>query len=265
MPSRAAQSYDNCTGFIDSLPATISTQGTWCLRSNVSTAMTSGAAITVATSNVTIDCNDFKVGGLAAGPTTWTYGVLAENRMNVTVRHCNVRGFYIGVSLEGSGGGHLIEDNRLDQNAYGGIYVSGDNSLVQRNRVFDTGGKPGNNTAFGIRATADIIGNTVSGVHAGEAAVLVLGIEVNSEGHEVRGNHVRGLIPGTEGNANAIQANAFGATFTANRVSSDFPGTAGAGIWANGGFCIGNTVRNYQLPYGTCYQDLDNLSLPMAP
>jgi hypothetical protein len=25
----AAQSYDNCTGFIDALPAVITTQGTW--------------------------------------------------------------------------------------------------------------------------------------------------------------------------------------------------------------------------------------------
>ncbi|HEY0661599.1 MAG TPA: hypothetical protein VGD21_09825, partial [Lysobacter sp.] len=59
-PAQAAQSYDNCTGFIDSLPATITTQGTWCLRKDLSTAMSSGNAITIATNNVTIDCNDFK-------------------------------------------------------------------------------------------------------------------------------------------------------------------------------------------------------------
>src|SRR5690606_28675588 len=46
--ARAAQSYDTCTGFIDSLPATINSQGTWCLRGNVSTAITSGNAIEVA-------------------------------------------------------------------------------------------------------------------------------------------------------------------------------------------------------------------------
>ena len=63
----AAESYDNCTGFIDSLPATVSTQGTWCLRANLSTAMASGDAIAVAANNVTLDCNDFKIGGLAAG------------------------------------------------------------------------------------------------------------------------------------------------------------------------------------------------------
>ena len=33
--AQAAESYDNCTGFIDSLPATISTHGVWCLRKNL--------------------------------------------------------------------------------------------------------------------------------------------------------------------------------------------------------------------------------------
>ena len=69
--STAAESYDSCTGFIESLPATISTQGVWCLRRNLATAMTSGNAITITVNNVTIDCNDFKIGGLAAG-TPWT-------------------------------------------------------------------------------------------------------------------------------------------------------------------------------------------------
>ncbi len=66
-PAHAAESYDNCTGFIDSVPATITTQGTWCLRKNLATNITTGNAITIATNNVTIDCNDFKIGGLAAG------------------------------------------------------------------------------------------------------------------------------------------------------------------------------------------------------
>lgn len=223
--------------------------------------MTSGAAITIAANNVTIDCNEFKLGGLAAGPATWTYGVQAGDVLNATLRQCNVRGFYIGIGLEGFGGGHVIEDNRLDQNVFGGIFVSGDNNLVQRNRVFDTGGKPGNHTAFGIRASADIIDNTVAGVHAGDAAVFVLGIEVSARGHQVRGNHVRGLIPGT-GDATGMQSVTFDATFTGNRVSSEFRVGSGTGIWANGGFCIGNVVSGYATPYGSCSQGADNFPAP---
>ncbi|HEY0660644.1 MAG TPA: hypothetical protein VGD21_04900 [Lysobacter sp.] len=41
MPAFATESYDNCNGFIDTLPATISTQGTRCLRKDLSTAMKS--------------------------------------------------------------------------------------------------------------------------------------------------------------------------------------------------------------------------------
>ena len=66
-PALAAESYDNCTGYIESLPASISTQGTWCLRKDLATGMASGNAIEVKANNVVIDCNDFKIGGLAAG------------------------------------------------------------------------------------------------------------------------------------------------------------------------------------------------------
>lgn len=261
--AHAAESYEGCTGFIDSLPATVSTQGVWCLRQNLSTAITTGAAITIATNNATIDCNNFKIGGLAAGSDSWAFGIQAEKRINAVVRNCNVRGFYIGIGLEGTGGGHLVEDNRLDNNLYGGIYVSGDNSRVLRNQVYDTGGRRGSITSFGIRASADIIDNTVSGVYTDGETVFVLGIEVSADGHEARNNYVRGLVPGA-GSAMAMQANAFGASFTGNRVSSNSHGTPGVGILGNGGFCIDNTVYNYQSPYGQCLQESGNLSLPAS-
>ena len=43
-----AETLGSCAGFIDSVPATITTQGTWCLRKDLSTSIASGAAITVA-------------------------------------------------------------------------------------------------------------------------------------------------------------------------------------------------------------------------
>src|SRR5687768_721081 len=80
--ARAGESYDNCTGTIDALPATITTQGVWCLRGDLSTSLASGIAITVETNNVTIDCNDFKLGGLAAGTATQTVGIYASGKQN---------------------------------------------------------------------------------------------------------------------------------------------------------------------------------------
>src|SRR6185369_12584927 len=95
---RAAESYDNCSGTVASLPAVISTQGTWCFKQDLATSITFGNAITVTTNNVTLDCNNFKLGGLAAGVGTHAYGVYAggygAGRSNITVRNCNVRGFF---------------------------------------------------------------------------------------------------------------------------------------------------------------------------
>jgi len=143
--AHAAESYDNCTGFVTSLPAVISTQGTWCFKQDLATSITNGNAITIAANNVTLDCNDFKLGGLAAGVGTHAYGIYGggygAGRSNITIRHCNVRGFYIGVYFEGTnGGGHTIEDNRFESNTYFGLQVEGDGSVVRRNRIFDTDG-----------------------------------------------------------------------------------------------------------------------------
>ena len=232
--ARAAQSYDNCTGFIESLPTTISTQGVWCLNKNLSTAITSGAAITIAINNVTIDCNDFKIGGLAAGDESNAYGIYANARQNATVRQCHVRGFREGLRLLG-GAGHLIEDNRFDNNLVYGVHVvNGDNSLVQRNQVYDTGGRPIVGFATGIHADADVIDNTVSGVFGVAANVAVTGIHAGSSA-TVRNNRVRGLQPTGSSTAVGIKLADAGAMVDGNHVigggTTSVPGGAitGAG------------------------------------
>src|SRR5690606_2079945 len=146
----------------DSLPAVITRQGEWCLRKDLNTAITSGNAITISANNVTVDCNNFKVGGLAGGDNSTALGILATDRQNAIVRRCNVRGFSFGIAIRG-GAGHLVEDNRLDNNLFMGIEVSGDNGLIRNNRVFDTGGE--RQIAYGIvSGGADVIDNIVSGV-----------------------------------------------------------------------------------------------------
>ena len=258
---RAAQSYDSCAGFIDSLPVTISTQGVWCLRKDLATSMTSGNAITITTNNVTIDCNDFKIGGLAAGNNSTAYGIHAGNRQNITVRHCNVRGFYFGIYL--SGAGHLIEDNRLDNNLYFGMYVRGDNNRVRRNAVHDTGGYPTSTFSVGIDAVADVIDNTVSGVFALSTNTYPTGISVYGSGSEVRGNQVRGLSVAGSGFAAGIRAGSAGIRLADNHVSAEAT-TEGRGISRFDGeiFCTGNTVINFETAYSGCAASVHNLSLP---
>jgi hypothetical protein len=200
----AAQSYDNCTGFITSIPTVISTQGTWCMKQDLTTAMTTGSAVTIAANNITIDCNDYKLGGLAAGTGTIAYGVYAINHVNATVRHCNIRGFKIGLLFDASAsansGGHLVEDNRFDGNVYIGLFVKGDGSLLQRNRIFDTGGGTsiGSSHAFGIATDygVDVLNNSVSGVTATPGTNgYAVGIDLESAPYgRVVGNSVYGLI-----------------------------------------------------------------------
>jgi len=160
VPGKArAETHATCAGFIDSLPATVTKQGVWCLRNDLSTAITSGNAISIATNNVTIDCNGFKIGGLAAGEGSLATGIRASGRQNAVVRHCNVRGFQYGIYLTGAG--HLVEDSRFDNNLYMGIHVSGENNVVRRNRVHDTGGSSA--YPYGIYASAHVVVNIVAG------------------------------------------------------------------------------------------------------
>ncbi len=134
----------NCTE-ITTLPAIITVQGVYCLKSDLATSMTSGKAIDIQTNNVTIDFNNFKLGGQAAGAGTAAYGVYALNRKNITLRNANIRGFYYGVLLDDfssniDSGGHIIEDSRFDGNREVGIHIEGTGNSVRRNQIVNTGG-----------------------------------------------------------------------------------------------------------------------------
>ena len=117
----AAESYDGCSYTITSLPATLAQQGVYCLKSDLAAPLQSGAAITVAANNITIDCNGFKLGNLAAPPSTTAIGIHAEARQNTTVRGCNLRGYHTAISLTGAG--HRVHDNRIDGSHRQGIFV----------------------------------------------------------------------------------------------------------------------------------------------
>jgi hypothetical protein len=144
----------NCTP-ITALPAIITTQGIYCFTGNLSTAMTIGNAIDIQTNNVVLDLNGFKLGGLAAGLNTQARGIHASNLQNITIKNGTIRGFDIGIFLEGGGAsqGHIIEGVRADQNTSAGIDVQGSGVIVRNNQVVATGGTTNsgpNASAFGI-------------------------------------------------------------------------------------------------------------------
>ena len=209
-PADAAESYDSCTYFVTSLPVVIESQGVWCLRNDLAFAPTSGNAIEVKTNNATIECNGFKIGNLAAGAATQAIGIRATDRLNTTVRGCNLRGFRRAIQLTGNLGSHgsMIEDNRVEGATGYGIMLSGDNAVVRRNQVFDIGPSTavtlGHATGISISGMGEISDNTVAVVEStgeGEAT----GIEA-AEGSTIRGNRVRG-ITASSGHEAAIYAN----------------------------------------------------------
>ena len=177
----------------------------------MTTAITEGDAITISADNVTLDCNDFRIDGLAAGPTTGAVGIYAQNGSNERVRHCNIRGFSIGlyfnVAAETKGGRSVVEDNHFDQNIEYGVEVEGDQNVVRRNEILHTGNAGVQAASVGIQTnntgSDDIIDNTILGVsgECGSALCgtgIVVGTESN-EGTNVIGNRIGGLPPDTSG------------------------------------------------------------------
>jgi hypothetical protein len=263
----AAESYDNCAGFITSLPATIATQGTWCLNHPLGTAITSGNAITINTNNVTIDCNGFRLTGQSAGAATQTVGIFATGRSNLIVRHCDIRGFQFGLSFTGAGGGHVVEDNRFASNTNIGMYVNG-SSVVRRNQVYNTGGSSIADSAFAIDVSqsVDVLDNTISGVIArggsnGDAAGILSSTDVNSS---ISGNRVRGVQKNGTGVGYGIQN--LGSTRVILR-DNDLTGVVGAGgigiYCSNGsGSARGNVTHSFATAISNCSDAGGNFHAP---
>lgn len=212
-PAHAATSYDGCAGFVDALPATITTQGVWCLRQDLATAATSGVALTIAANNVTLDCHGFRLAG-QAGSSSELWGIYAASRQNITVRDCDIRRFRIGLELR-FGGGHAVEDNRLDGNLQAAIMLrSITGGRISGNRVDDTGGAADDIAYIGIHCRAinggacAVLDNIVSCVVGSTGRDNpVTGIQVSgSLGGRVAENTVRRLFPSGLGTATGIDA-----------------------------------------------------------
>jgi parallel beta-helix repeat protein len=185
---------------------------------------------------------------LAAGDSSQAVGIHAYQRQNISVRNCNVRGFFRGILLNG-GAGHLVEDNRLDNNLHEGIYVDGENSMVRRNRVFDTGGYPEIAISRGIYTQhADVIDNLVSGVFASATDTSPRGIHSTGSGIVIRGNSVRSLDVAGNGAAVGILVTASGRV-SDNQVINE-PVADGYGIHG-GGVSVTSCDRNLASGFAT--------------
>jgi hypothetical protein len=258
LAARAAESYDNCVGFVDTAPAVITTQGTWCLRGDLATSAVGGAAVTIATNNVTLACNGFAIDGSGAGGKSKAIGVLAQDRTGLVVRGCRIRGFNFGILLNG-GSGNVVEHSLAAGHLDTGIFVSGKGSRVLHNAVYDTGNGP-ESEATGISAAGDIVDNTVVHVEAPAGALsYVVGVEsLGNDPAEVRNNIVRALsLRGGEGTAVGIEAG-IAAVVADNQVSGDaLEATSGIAIYG-GGLCRDNLAVSFRMGFIGCANLRDN-------
>ncbi|MDN5781924.1 MAG: hypothetical protein L0H23_07875, partial [Luteimonas sp.] len=233
----SAETYQTCKAFIDTVPAVVTTQGVYCLRSDLSTAQSTGAAITVSTNNVTIDCNGFKIGGLAAGLNTNANGIEALYRQNTTVRNCNVRGFRSGIRVWGDG--ILVENNSLDHNTENGVVVSGSANRVRGNLVLNTGGTTLHSSVSGflLGGDVDLSDNQVNGVFASGGNVSAYGVQHNSGvGARMARNLVRNLVPSGTGDAFGIfSVSSLKVFIEDNRLSMEIPWPGSTAVRCNAG------------------------------
>jgi len=264
-PTQAAQSYDNCTGFITSLPASINTPGTWCLKQDLSSAITSGDAISINADHVIIDCNNFALDGTPAGGGSATRGIAAQDRVGAIVRHCDIRGFNYGVFFAGSSseGAHIVEDNRFYGNLAVGMLVQGDRSILRRNEVLNTASSTAYIGVIGINATysVDILDNTVSGVDASGYDSSAMGIYTTANVHGViAGNRVRGMhvAPGGVGEWDGIfNYYPVDIVLRDNDVSSNEPyagmfESRGIECYSGTGRASNNVVSGFSTALGAC-------------
>jgi hypothetical protein len=264
----AADAYANCTGSITTVPVVIDVPGTWCVKQLLYVASASGSAIDIRTDNVTLDCNDFRLLELGDAATNQAYGIHASGRSNLTVRHCDVRGFYFGLYFQFGGAGDLVEDNRFEGNTHVGLQVDADDSQIRRNRVFDTGGSTVIADVYGIATnnSLDIMDNAVSGVAAvagssGHAIGIYTSSNVNGSIH---GNRVRGLQK--DGNGSVFAIGSFGIGYLSMR-NNDVVGDTGAstyGIYcaSSHGHARDNVISGFGTALSGCVNNVGNAIKP---
>ena len=250
------------------LPATINTQGVYCLKKNLVTAIASGNAITINTNNVTIDLNGWKLGGAAAGAGTLANGIFALDRINIVLRNGSIRGFLRGIFLDkatGPSSGHIVEGILADGNRQVGIFVEGDGTTIRNNKVTNTGLGTNSTVAYGISAGfgegISIIRNMVSVV---EETASSAGIYVDTvKGAEVRNNRVFDII-GNVSVSGIVTFSSERVVFKDNTVIVTQPGGGTRGIGDIGSSfnvgCIDNQVSGVGFPFDDCDTSSGNVA-----
>jgi hypothetical protein len=201
-----AQAQTQCTTKIAAVPFTIVASGNYCFDKHLATAATAAAtanAITINADYVTLDLNGFKLDGSAAAPGT-RKGIYAANRKGIVIRNGVIRGFARGVSLEGTGSSHVIEELRVEQSAATGIWLEGSGVVVRGCKVTATSPLTPDTSVEGIRVAgseARVLNNDVLDTLATGSGVARSIVLQGASSSIVESNRVgnASLTPGTTG------------------------------------------------------------------
>jgi hypothetical protein len=156
---------------INSLPYTISAPGNYVLGSNLTYSSAAGAAITILSSNVTLDLGGHYL--YFPGTPTSNVGVYVHNAGNVIIQNGIIADFHYGIFFERIGAtalnsGNIVQDLRLTNVVNGVVLLAVAGSIVRNNQMISTS----NGTlAVGIEILSGggnlVSGNVISGFFEG--------------------------------------------------------------------------------------------------
>lgn len=260
----------NCTA-ISSAPYIISAPGFYCLTADLTTNNPSSGfyAISIQADNVVLDLNGHRIGGVAAGAGTQAIGITAVDKRYITIRNGSIRGYRVGISAGDSNQfgattaqGWLIENLRLDQNTYIGIFLAAKNSIARNNRIIATGNgsTPSSTEAVGIYAAGHnirILENDITQLSASFGGVI--GIWMNyANGAFVSGNRISDLSSPSWATAIEVYAADQGIIRHNSMLLASAPSSTGLALSGTTNFVY---LDNIAQGFGTAYSggtDLGN-------
>lgn len=207
------------------VPAVLSSPGTYCLESHQTYPGTNGAAVTVTADFVTVDLGGLSIVGTGGSSATST-GVYAAGRRGLTVQNGTLSGFLFGAYINSGSVAATVRDVIFVDNWYIGAWVDGPGAAIIGCRVVNTGGAllPGYTRPLAIKAGGlglRVVGNTVAGMIL-PAGGEVVGLAIDQ---------------------------APGATIADNTFSLATPTPDGYAVWINGGttraVLAGNNITNF--------------------
>jgi len=127
---------------ISSVPYVISYPGVYCFSKTLDINLYSGYAISIITSNVILDLNQFTLNNTSASSTNYAIGIKIANRKNVTIRNGKINNFGYGIRLYGSNTyskWNTIKNMTLFRSGSVGIYAGGYGNKIINNQIIKTG------------------------------------------------------------------------------------------------------------------------------